>query len=679
MKKLVFGSCVLILSTVAVQAAFFDTDDFSSGYTPNVAIDGQKQWSAVGVVVTNSSGVGYANDWAVFFPEGSAATNTVSQSPSKAWTDFRIKPSLGVEPDNPEPDVKSALFFFNSDGEIQVWNGISADWIICTNDVWGHPVPKVSTEYVRVSVYQDFNAKTYAVMLDDRVIVQDVGFPTNSLSNYSKFVVENVDNNAYLDNLLIMLEVPVDLSANSNHVALADALELDQNGYVARTLHVDPSNTAPVPYYASLQTALDAYRTGDIVSVAAGTYAENITISNLITFANAVTIDGTLTITAGGSLTLGAASTVSGAIAIASGGSLIANGSLTAQSSVTVAGSGEFAVNANSSAASLAVNGGNVAIGAGDALEVTGAVSLLNAGSVSIASGGTFTIDGSQSHTMAAGTTIVATDGRFDDGTLDMTGTFTIQGSDYIVATGGTVIEQSLPFNDDLDRYAAGTLAADMKLFGWSAEAGAPSVTDAAAHSGKSIILPDGSSVSLAIDDTNKGDRQVVWTDYYVRPAVGVGPGDSPDTGTRSFLSYVNASGNLVVYDASGNAWVVCNANVTNGTVEAAFSNDAFTRVTVYQNFDTKKYVVFIKGTELVHEGTFPDSVNPPTNFSSLMVENTSGGADAWLDTVWVTATLPLGLSGDHDGDGVEDGYEIHHFGGLTSYGGPRGSVFRFM
>ncbi len=99
--------------------------------------------------------------------------------------------------------------------------------------------------------------------------------------------------------------------------------------------------------------------------------------------------------------------------------------------------------------------------------------------------------------------------------------------------------------------------------------------------------------------------------------------------------------------------------------------------MTVYQNFGTKKIVVFVNSSELVHEGTFPD--NAKLDYDMLSVDNTSGGADAWLDTVWVTATLPLGISGDHDRDGVDDGYEIHWFGNLTSYSGESGSVFRFI
>lgn len=732
MKNITTILLLMVLSVRFACASFYaDYEDFS-GFINGAALS-SNDWTSVGVVVTNDINIGATNDWAAYFGEGSIATNTVSEtspSPSRVWTDFRIRPALGSQPGGDVTNGVQVVFFFDDNGFIQYWN--TTEWITASTDIFGTDVTVMTNGgWYRVSVFQDYGVAggTYAILLDDVVIAQDVPF-VNDSTDYQLFTVDNRNNEAYLDLVRIHNSVPTWLVKNNNASLndMADAEELNTNGYVARALIVDATPPVVQPRFDEIADALAVYREGDTLTVSNGSYTAitvttNITLNGsgftvaAITVADGATltlpynveVTGDVTVAAGGTLiaqgTLGADNAtiagtlnVSGALALS--GALGVSGTLTAGNSVNadsadisnlatidgfltvtsnLAVAGTLNMNAAASAATAAVSG-TINIG-NNTLTVTGLVDMTGTGNIQIGASGT--LDAGDID-MLSGTQIVSLGGELDTTLLPLTGEFTINGVNWKPAA--VVAPQSLPFTDDFERYANGQAVTNLQMFGWTANAASVVVTNAAQAAGsQSVILPDGTELSLSID----GNGQTkVWTDFYIRPALGEAP-DIADAADKGFSSYVDAAGNLnaAIVEAGSTIWAPLSAKaswgagVTEFTADSftnQFSNSAFTRVSVFQDYEAGKFSVFIGTTNLVAEAQqFPGTHN---EYSKFMVANS--GNDAYLDEMRVLATLPFDPGDptvDINNNGLDDRAEIHWYGDLTTYVKIQGSLFRFM
>lgn len=654
-------TAVLVLTAFSASiayAAFYGTTDNFSGYAANAALT-SSSWSSEGAIVTNKSSVGFGDDWAAYFGEGTSATNIIgvaNPTPSRVWTDFRIKPALGVQPSG-IPDGVQTLFFFDAAGYIQYRQG--AEWVTASNNIFGGAVGVVTNDaWQRVSVFQDYTAGTFAIVLNDVVIAQDIPF-VNEGDTYQRFTLDNQDNQAFLDNIRINNSLPSGLAASSNEIAMADATELNIHGYVARTLSVDTAFAGlAAPKFAQISDALAAYRANDVITVAAGTYGA-ITVSNNVTLAGSGFTVASITVQDGATLTLPNAVVVQGAVTVAAGSALT--------------------LGANSSAASSAI-AGTINVG-NNTLTVGGLASLSGTGNIQIGASGTLD---AHEISMVSGTQIVSAGGSLDNTLLSMTGTFTINGANWNAANA---VDQTLPFTDNFERYAVNQAVSNLVLFGWDADDGSVVVQDSVKASGsKSVILPDGTELTLSIDGA---DQQRVWTDFYIRPSLGVAPGDASSTVDKGFSSFVDNDGNLnaaIVEDGPVTNWVALGKkarwNSGSPAIDVDFTNQfsasTFTRVSVFQDYGKATFSVFIGTTNLVaHAEAFPGA---HTEYSTFVVAN--AGDNAYLDDMRVLASLPFTPGDptvDINGNGMDDREEIHWFGDLSTYGGVRGSLFRFM
>lgn len=100
---------------------------------------------------------------------------------------------------------------------------------------------------------------------------------------------------------------------------------------------------------------------------------------------------------------------------------------------------------------------------------------------------------------------------------------------------------------DDFEAYGNGTAVST--LANWGASSSAVQVTNETANSGsRSFVMPERESASNHMDGAG---ATVVWSDYHVRPVLGLPPG-APPTNTASYCQYFDTNGYVVVYTPTG-------------------------------------------------------------------------------------------------------------------------------
>lgn len=621
---------IILLSSVLVMAAlvafglgpnFYDDFDSVVPYSEGQQfVNATNGWHASGMAAYVTSNGALAGKAAVM-GELVTLTNTLSAPANQfVWTDFWMKPTLGVEDPNPQTNASSFLCYFNSNGIVSVATG--SVWVVCTNDVWGNPVkPATNNAYVRLSVFQDYSTSNQAVFLDDQLILQDVRF-MGTPATYSRLVVQNSDNSCWLDNVWIKTNYDVAaLTNNFNGDGMADAQEVNTYGYARRTLYVSRSATNLVPLFPGITNALAAWRPRDTIHVIAGDYSgEAVRLaanpSNVVFEGDAFAVSS-LTVASNAWVSLGQS---------------VSCGTLTVSGQVVMAGGASL----TSSTASVA---GLLAVSTNGAFVVT---NLAVAGTV------TFTTN-AQLVAVSAGVT--------------MNGPFAISNN---VWDSGGVVSMPLPFSDSFDPYAEGTVVTNLKFRGWYASDGSVKVQSLNANSGKAVILPDGTVLSNCI---NSADTRI-WTDFMYRPVLGIEP-LVPETNKSSFLAYANSNGYLVVATVGG-GWYSC-SNQLNNVAPPLLGTNVYRRISVCQDFNAnpRTFAVFVDGNLVAQGLGMPaGTIN---RYSSFIADNREG--TTYVDDVLITTVLPAGLTNDLDGDGFADAYEIHNYG-LTALW-PRGSVFK--
>ncbi len=665
MKSVLSLAAVITLTTSVALAALPGLENFES-YSDGASLT--SPWAAVNVAVSNS--LGFSSSKGAYFSASAAATNTIGEAATTAWTEFRMNPALGAQPNSPDTASSAVLFYFNAAGYITYHNG--SDWVVASNGLQGVSLTPIGAgATARVGIYQNFTQNEYALFLNGDCIAQDVPFPAGDKSSYAAFVVQNVDSNAVLDNLDI-----VAASTSLTEANTADMTEMNSNGYIARTLYVGGNGTSEYPAYSTLTAAVAVARSGDTINIASGyaTTDEAVTISSgseltALTFSGAafqvasLTTDGvTLTlgqnVTVSGAFTMNAAVTANGTLTF---GSLDMDAALTANQNVTLSGSGTLDMDADLTLASgknLNVSSGTIDIGSSATLTVVSG-----------------DID-ADTLTMAAGTTIDVTTGTLTETTAstDLTGTFQITGADWSNWGGSTILAQSLPMLDSFENYTVDTPLQNLGLFGWGASASTVKIQNTVKVNGNAVILPDGTSASNVISDA----ATAVWTTFYLQPSLGVASADTPPVSDKSFVSYVNTNGNMVI--AEGGQWVVCTNNLASTPAAApTLSASAFTRIAIYQNFTTDKFALFIENDSdklvAVKQGiAIPDT--DLSTYAAFVVENSNN--NAYFDDVQITTYAPSG-SDNIDGDDLDDTTEMNIYGSLDIYPGGIGTIFRFI
>ena len=544
--------------------------------------------SSLSVIITNTPT--HAGTNSVFVPHDAALTNAVNVSGTNSvWTDFWIQPFQGAAPD---PSTNAASFdcYFDTNGYVVV--ATTSGWTTCSNDIWGGSVAPVTSGFVHLSVYQNLTSSNSVVFVNDQLVLQDLRF-VGSVGSYSNFCTVNVDSNAWLDDVWIKPNYNPVLTRDRNGVDGSDALEVQTYGYAARTQYV--GGVTGTPNYPTLQAALNAWRPRDTIFINAGfSTNENIVLSTNLTFYGAAFTEGSITVAAGVTVTFNQSVNV-GTLNV-TGTLNMANGTL------------------------LMCNAAQV-----------------NGGIVNVASGATF----SNNTLVVTSTGVInfnANDSRFESSGagVDMTGVFVISN------TWNTVAIMGIPFSDTFAQYLAGTKISALGFRGWGANDNADSVVvtnsigfttfGGPRETSQSVFVPEGTMLSNRL---STAANQKIWTDFYITPKWGQEPVGS--TNGATFSSYVNTNGYLVV--ATTNGWLTCSSDYTNGAVTVMDSN-AFSRVTLCQDFTKREFAVFLNGVLLRQK--LPFLSGGGTSYSSFRVDCSDG--QVCLDDVLVTAVLPGAL-----------------------------------
>jgi hypothetical protein len=209
------------------------SDDFEA-YTFGTKLSaiGLHGWSATddGVVVQTNHVAAGTN--AVILPPYCEVDNTVTTLATRIWTDYRCLPILGDLPVEDASSNQSIRLSFNTNGWLVVdsTNG----WLVCSSNVLGGVAPQVSNQWVRISVFQDYQEGQQAVFLNGVLLRQQLAFVGVEATSYNKIrqVNTGTESNAYVDAVFIGTNLPVGLSGDLNEDAINDAVEISQQGFL---------------------------------------------------------------------------------------------------------------------------------------------------------------------------------------------------------------------------------------------------------------------------------------------------------------------------------------------------------------------------------------------------------------------------------------------------------------
>jgi hypothetical protein len=193
-------------------------------------------WAATdaGAVVTNVPAVVTLGVNAAYIPAGVSVSNTVSAAGiTNVWTELYLNQTVQETPES-QPLVKSnsaVMLFFATNGFLTIYNPASNGWDVCSNDVQNTRVnPVLTGQWARISIFQNFSNHTAAIFLNDRLMREQVGFISTTLSSYGSVTVnQGQDGTTYLDGVKIWTNVP-GLVGDLNFDRIVDAREIELYG-----------------------------------------------------------------------------------------------------------------------------------------------------------------------------------------------------------------------------------------------------------------------------------------------------------------------------------------------------------------------------------------------------------------------------------------------------------------
>lgn len=217
------------------------TNDFES-YATNMplVLCGGQGWGASSAGSIVQGAVTNASPKAAKVASYSMLSNVVVSSTGlKVWTDLYLDDTTTRNPEMIPPATntgRAVMLYVNTNDVVTLWN--SNVWDQCAQDVAGNLVPTTSSgQWVRISLFEDFTAKTVALFIDGRLVRQGVPFCDLTLSSYQGLSVSAGDGSAYLDDVKIWTNIPTGLTNGPNsdldNDGLPDALEIQLHGDTA--------------------------------------------------------------------------------------------------------------------------------------------------------------------------------------------------------------------------------------------------------------------------------------------------------------------------------------------------------------------------------------------------------------------------------------------------------------
>jgi len=223
-------------SGVVAQSLPF-SDNFDS-YGNDTAISGYgfNGWNASSTDVKVQSTIAQSGK-ALILPDGTAASNLISDASSGVWTQYDLRPMVGAAPSSASTTGKSFMSYVDTNGYMCVYE--SGGWVTCSQTLGTtpHAPALLSTNSWRgIAIYQHFGSDEFALFVEDaggnlEIVKQQVDFPGGDLASYTSFIIENQDSNAYLDNVSISTVTP----SNSDDLdgdGIDDTLEVTLKGFI---------------------------------------------------------------------------------------------------------------------------------------------------------------------------------------------------------------------------------------------------------------------------------------------------------------------------------------------------------------------------------------------------------------------------------------------------------------
>ena len=154
------------------------------------------------------------------------------------WTDFRGV--LRYDANDEAVAVRSNAAFMmavTTNGYLSVYNmydRTNGAWDVCTKDVWGNSVAKLGTsEWVRISVFNNYATKRCAVFLRGVLVRQQLPFINTNLTSYSTLGLGNNEPAVtYLDDVYIGTAYPSSLTNDVDQNGVPDARTITEMGSV---------------------------------------------------------------------------------------------------------------------------------------------------------------------------------------------------------------------------------------------------------------------------------------------------------------------------------------------------------------------------------------------------------------------------------------------------------------
>lgn len=176
-------------------------------------------WNASTETVIVTNGISQTGTKSVAVPTGTVLSNSIASSATKVWSDFYLRPVLGVQPAAPQTNDSSFLAYADTNGFLVVaTNG--GGWYVCSNvldKVNTTPTLLQSNSFTRITLCQDLGTHTFAVFIAGDLVAQMLSFPAN-LNTYSSLVADNQSSTAFLDDVLIVTSVPPGLPPTASEI-----------------------------------------------------------------------------------------------------------------------------------------------------------------------------------------------------------------------------------------------------------------------------------------------------------------------------------------------------------------------------------------------------------------------------------------------------------------------------
>lgn len=677
------------------EAGFLAEDFEAYGTVPTNVMDIGHGWGASSNTVVVES-VAFTNpvapNQAACVTPGQLMTNAVSMVNDRLWTEAWLVGTNFMTPDSAPPADTSAVFMvaLSTNGYLTLCNPTSLEWEVCSTDAANVAIAGTLTtgEWVRVSVFQNYQTRKVAIFLNDRLIRKELPFINTNRATYETLHFDGAGAGAiHVDNVIVSNSTPPGLVSDSDNDGRPDAEELtlfgSLTGWEGSVITASVSNGIGGTV-SPLNSGLIRWGAQTNFEVMAGpAYLVDRAWTNgvlVADYSNSLTKAATFTwtdIKADGSLTVGFFyegtryvpgdyATLTAALAASREGDRLViedgtyNEAVTLSSNLTWVGTNLTGLTA-------------ITVQTGVTLTVSGFTNLSVAGGVQVGTNGVLVISNGVvdlgALVLQDGAVVQSYNSTATVNGVQYTGTFTLNENWNAVVTAH-------PFNlsDTFESYALGTGLKDLGFYGWNASSAAAVVTanpDVAGNTSAQVALaPAGGTISNLMDGTAAAISNI-WTDVLIRGAHMEFP-EHIDTNVASpVIFFVNTNGFLTVLRPGG--WDVC-SNDAWGAGAPTISSGEWAQVSWFMDYGQQTAAYFVKG-HLVRQGV--PFARPAAQYHGLRLDTSLG--TAWVDDVNIWTNVPTGLLAGPDSDMNHNGYpdplEIQRYG-MTIDGMPRGSVY---